>query len=113
MFWDDERTLKEVISLHARSSSFTTDMGSLLGNVARGVLRTSTHPTLNLPFLLRGSVGAFTFKVIHAPISVEWLFSMTLLHGYRCIAEWVERWQLGARGAAGRGLPLVHFSSEP
>ena len=48
---------------------------------ARGVFRTCTRPTLNLLLLLRASVSAFTLKVSQAPISVECLFSMTLLRG--------------------------------
>ena len=46
----------------------------------RGLLRTSTRPTLNL-LLLLASVCACTLKVSRDPISVECLISMTLHHG--------------------------------
>ena len=53
-----------------------------------GLLRTGTRPTSNLLLLLRRlhvSIWAFTLKVTHAPMSVECLFSMTLLPGvYGC-----------------------------
>jgi len=48
----------------------------------RGVLSTCTRPTLNLLLLLRilrASVWAFTLKASRAPISVECVFSMTVL----------------------------------
>jgi len=48
---------------------------------AGGLLRTSAPPTLNRLLLRRASVCAFTLKVSHAPISVECLFSVTLLAG--------------------------------
>jgi len=51
---------------------------------AGGALRTSTRPTLNRLLLLRRVrvyVRAFTLKASHALISVECLFSMTLLPG--------------------------------
>jgi hypothetical protein len=44
-------------------------------------LRASTRPKFNLLLLLRNSVRALTFKVIHALISVECLLSTTLLSG--------------------------------
>ena len=48
---------------------------------AEGLLRTSTRSTLNNRVFLRVCVAAFTLKVNLAPISVECLFSMTLLKG--------------------------------
>ena len=46
---------------------------------AAGGLRSSTPPTLSLLLLLHASVRAFTPNARHAPISVENLFSVTLL----------------------------------
>ena len=50
---------------------------------AGGISRTSTRPTLNLLLLLRAYARAFTLKVSRAPMSVECVFSMTLLRGRR------------------------------
>jgi len=47
---------------------------------AGGSSTTTTCPTLNF-LLLCASARAFTLKVSHAPISIECLFSMTLLRG--------------------------------
>jgi len=65
-------------------------------DVVRGLIRTSTRPTLTLlvlPRILRASVWECTLKVTHAPILVECLFSLTLLRGV------LGRWS--ARGGAG------------
>jgi len=48
----------------------------------RGLLRTSTQPTLNPLLLLLASVRTFTLNVSHTPISVECLFSTNLLPNF-------------------------------
>jgi hypothetical protein len=71
---------------------------------AGGVLRTSTRPTLMILFLLRASVWAFTLKVSHAPISLEPVFSVTLLRGVsRDVARARGGWGRRAGGAASGG----------
>ena len=56
-------------------------------------MRTSTRPTLNR---VRASLRAFTLKVSLAPISVECLFSMTLLRGVARRKQMSMRWTLKA-----------------
>jgi sensor histidine kinase regulating citrate/malate metabolism len=48
---------------------------------AKGLLRTSTRQTLHLLMHLSAPVSAFTLKVKSALISVDCVFSMTLLRG--------------------------------
>jgi hypothetical protein len=61
-----------------------------------GPLTTSTRPTLNLLLLLllRSSVWAFAKRVTRALISVERLFSMTILRGCRGLCP---AWRLSRR----------------
>lgn len=60
------------------------------GHLAGRLLRTSTRPTLNLILLLRPPplvcVGIHTVGQL-APISVEYMFSMTLLLGDYALAR--------------------------
>ena len=38
LFWDDERAMRELVALHARSASMQTEMGTFLSNVATDAL---------------------------------------------------------------------------
>jgi len=94
-------------------------------DLAGGVMRTSTPLTLNIHLLLRVSVLAFALKASHALISVECLFSMTLVPGHAGVfplphAVGLSHLRRGGRGRGhlggwpGRqGLTLVHFSPQP
>ena len=71
--------------------------------MARGLLRTSmrpTHDVILLIHLLRASVWVITWKIRHAPISVERLFSMTLTHG-ACMPDGTCKCDRGYTGQGG------------